>query len=81
MLQDLTITPSTVVILAIVIVLVIWAVRRLVKKGLCDCHDGCDGCSDKKSKGGSACPHCGAAETMVSNMENSLKKSDMNKNK
>lgn len=45
--QDLTFTPSTAIILLVVAALVVLAVRRMVRKGLCDCHGdgGCSGCS------------------------------------
>ena len=78
MLQELTITPSTIIVLAVVLLCAIWAVRRLFKKGLCDCHDGCEGCSGRKKKfsGKSDCSHCGAVESMISNMEASLKSTD-----
>lgn len=74
MLQELTITPSTIVLVAVIMAFAVLAVRRMLKKGLCDCHDGCEGCSSKKKglNGKSACPHCGAVESMVSKMEASL---------
>lgn len=78
MLQELTITPSTAIVLVVILLCAILAVLRLFRRGLCDCHDGCEGCSGKKKKlhGKSECSHCGAAESMVSNMEVLLKPSD-----
>lgn len=77
MLEELTLTPSTIIIIALIVICVFFAIRRLVRKGLCDCHDGCDGCSKAKKKGESAaCSHCNAADAMVANMEKSLNKSD-----
>ena len=77
MFQELTITPSTIILVAVILACAILAVRRMLKKGLCDCHDGCEGCSKKKkafrSKG--ECSHCGAVQSMVSNMESSLESS------
>ena len=55
--QDLSLTPSTVVILLVIAALAVLAVRRMLRKGLCDCHSdaGCSGCS--------GCSHGSAAQT------------------
>lgn len=77
MFQELTITPSTIVLIVAIFACVVWAVRRMLKKGLCDCHDGCEGCSSKKkfrSKG--PCSRCNAADSMVANIEKALESSD-----
>ena len=81
MLQEITLTPATVVIVLAVLVWAAWAVRRLVGRGMCDCGDKCGGCSRKgavggkgakSDKGGTPCSHCGAARDMVARMEASL---------
>ena len=65
--QELGITPSTIILLAIIIACAVLAIRRLRKRGMCDCDDHCGGCS-KKAAGGE-CPSCKAAETMVAHMD------------
>lgn len=54
--QELVFTPSTVVLLLVIAALAVLAVRRMCRKGLCDCHgegDGaCAGCSGCSSQGG-----------------------------
>ena len=42
--QELTMTPSTVVLLILIAAWAVWAVRRLFFRGLCDCH-GCSTCN------------------------------------
>lgn len=81
MLLDITITPSTIVILAAIFVCIALAVRRLLKRGLCDCNDKCDGCSAKCNEKCSSCStaacstascstaSCAAVDSMVSRME------------
>lgn len=61
--QELAITPATIVILAVIALCVVLAVRRLRKRGMCDCNDHCEGGCAGCSKGS-----CGAAQ-MVANME------------
>ena len=63
--QELVITPSTIVFLGIILVLAVLAVHRLVKRGACDCNDHCGG-SCHSEKGGCG---CGAADDMVRKME------------
>lgn len=36
--QELTMTPATVVLLLFILAWAVWAVRRLFFRGLCDCH-------------------------------------------
>ena len=74
MLQELTLTPATIVIALLVIAWAVWAVRRLTKRGMCDCGDKCDGCSKRgaKNHAKSACKGCSAADDMVARMESSL---------
>ena len=48
--EALDLTPSTIILLAIICGCVVLAVRRLMKRGMCDCGDhceegGCRGCS------------------------------------
>ena len=67
----------TIVLLAIVAAWTVWAVRRLIGRGMCDCHDSCDGCSAKAlgkvaSDGEGGCACCSAADDMVARMEASL---------
>ena len=61
----------TLVLLALIVAWAVWAVRRIVGRGLCDCGDhcgdgGCSGCSSCASRGSdSACASCSVAEKMV----------------
>lgn len=63
---ELQLTPATVAILLAVAALAVLAVRRLVRKGLCDCHadKGCSGCAGCPKAGG-----CAAADAMVERMK------------
>ena len=78
MLQELTFTPMSIVLLAIVAAWTVWAVRRLIGRGMCDCHDKCSGCSGKPAQGvqgtqdDSGCACCSAADDMVARMEASI---------
>lgn len=57
----LEITPATVVLGLVIVALAVLAVRRLFKKGLCDCHGDKDhegGCSGSCSGGCSGCSGC-----------------------
>lgn len=73
--QELIFTPSTAVLLAVILVCAFFAIRRLVKRGMCDCNehcgDSCHGCSAKK--GNAECKGCGAADAMVASMNDSFK--------
>lgn len=63
--QELAMTPSTVVLLVVIAALAVLAVRRLLIRGACDCNDHCGGsCHSMKSGCG-----CGAVEDMMKNME------------
>lgn len=62
----LELTPSTVVVLLLIVVAMVWAVRRITRRGLCDCKDHC---------GSKACSKCGAADRMVKEMEEAAKSS------
>ncbi len=47
---------STVILLGVILGLAVLAVRRLVTRGLCDCHDHCQGgCQGCKKKHGPSC--------------------------
>ena len=76
MLQEITMSPATLLVIAAIIAWIVWAVRRLIGKGLCDCHDACDGCSKRMTSKRQECPHCDAVESMILNMEASLEASD-----
>lgn len=52
--QELTMTPATVIILILIAAWAVWAVRRLFFRGLCDCH------GDGKKKGEGGCSSCSA---------------------
>lgn len=78
---ELEFTPSTAIILAVIAVLAFLAVRRLVRKGMCDCHDdkgcsGCSGCAKGAPVGGKAAATapgsqqsgCSAVDKMVERM-------------
>ena len=68
--QELVITPSTIVFLGIILVLAALAVHRLVKRGACDCNDHCGGSCHGSNSGCS----CSAVDDMVKNMEAAAKK-------
>lgn len=76
MLQELTLTPATIIIVLLVIAWAVWAIRRLIRRGMCDCGDKCDGCSAKSGKADApaSCPHCSAVNDMVAHMESSLRR-------
>lgn len=66
-------TPSTVVVAAIIAILAVLAVRRIVTRGLCDCHDHCgDSSSGGRSSGCAGCSGCGAAARMVADIDTAL---------
>ena len=71
MIQDLVMTPATIVVALVIAALAFLAIRRLVRRGMCDCGDHCDGCS--KKKGSNACKTCSAAESMAARMEKEVK--------
>lgn len=59
MIIPLEITPATIVVGLLVVAAIVWAVRRIVGRGLCDSEKHC----------GSSCGHCSAVNRMVENME------------
>ncbi len=55
--QELVFSPATSVLLIVVIMCAVVAIKRLCKRGMCDCNDhGCEGCS-KRSGGCKGCDH------------------------
>lgn len=67
--QELVITPSTLVFLGIILVFAALAVHRLTRKGMCDCNDHCSG-SCHSARGGCS---CNVVDDMVSKMEAAVK--------
>lgn len=67
--QDLALNFPTIVLLLVIAALAVLVVRRMVRKGLCDCGDhcgdggGCAGCAGCSSA--AECPSCEAAAKMV----------------
>lgn len=57
----LEMTPATVVVVLVIVLGVVLAIRRMAKRGLCDCK----GCGDECSCKGS----CSAADRMVAEMK------------
>lgn len=54
--QELTLNAPTIALLAVILALTVLAVRRMARRGLCDCGDHCgDG-------GCAGCSGCGAAK-------------------
>lgn len=54
--QELSLNVPTVVILVVIAALAVLAIRRMTRRGLCDCGDHCG------DEGGCAgCSHCGSA--------------------
>lgn len=79
--QELTWSPATVVLLLVIIAGIVLAVRRLFRRGLCDCNDhcgdeGCAGCHGKAAAahGGAKPSCCAAAEDMVARAEQAAAK-------
>ena len=68
MIQELEITPATVILVLIIIALAVLAIRRMTRRGLCDCHDD-------KCEGGCA---CGSVDKMVANMERAMQDASKN---
>ena len=64
MIVPMEITPSTVVLGLLIVAAMVWAVRRITKRGLCDCKDRC---------GSGSCSSCGAVDRMVKDMERAAK--------
>lgn len=56
MLQEIAMTPSTAMLVALISVGAFLAIRRMTRRGLCDCSDHCEGCPHKRSS--SKCKGC-----------------------
>jgi len=69
---SLDITPATVIIGVVIIALVVFALRRLRKRGMCDCKD----CNEKGS-----CSRCDAVDKMIADMEDAANREDAAKRK
>ena len=87
--QELTLNAPTVVLLIIILALAALAIRRMTRRGLCDCGDHCGegkgGCAGCSSCGSSALPGgadgelplcCQAAADMAAAAEKSLGRTD-----
>ena len=87
--QELTLNAPTVVILAVILALAVLAIRRMTRRGLCDCGDhcgdgesGCAGCSScgtsapPSGTNGELPPCCQAAADMAAAAEKSLTQKD-----
>lgn len=57
----LEMTPATVIVVLLIVLGMVLAIRRMAKRGLCDCKGCGDDCSCKGS--------CSAAEKMVAEMK------------
>lgn len=64
-------TPSTVVVGLIVIGLMLLAVRRMWRNGMCDCRKG----EDMRGHLCGGCNGCSAVDKMLSDMDNAVKPS------
>lgn len=63
---------SSAVVLVIIAALAVLAVRRIVRRGMCDSGGSCDSCA---SGGGcSSCSSCSAVDKMVADMEHAARK-------
>ncbi len=66
-------SASTIILLAVILGCAVLAVRRLMTRGMCDCHDhcegGCQGCSKRCSSGSShGCDTCEAVRKMTATL-------------
>lgn len=66
--QDLGLNVSTVILLIIILALAVLAIRRMTRRGLCDCGGDCDGGSCH------GCSSCSAVDDMVKSMDEAAKK-------
>lgn len=66
---EMQISPATIIIAAVILALVVLAVRRLFRKGTCDCKE----CSHSESTGG--CQGCSAVDKMLADMDRAAKNS------
>ena len=67
--RELVLNPVTVLLLLAIVACAVLAVRRMLRRGLCDCNDHCDtGCS-----GCAGCPHGDGAAPRCATMAASLR--------
>lgn len=67
-------TVTTLILLLVILACAILAVRRLWKRGLCDCNDACEGgcagcskgCASKGCEAAASCGSCEAVQRMAS---------------
>lgn len=64
---SLDMNPATIVIGLLLVAGMVLAVRRLMKRGTCDCRGQSD--ATAKRSGCAGCAGCGAVDSMVANME------------
>lgn len=64
--QELSLNLPTIVILVVIAALVVLSIRRMTRRGLCDCGDHCDGACH-------GCAGCAAAESMNAAMEEAVR--------
>lgn len=69
--QDLMLTPGTVVVVAVIVAWAVWAIRRMTHRGLCDCGDHCGDAGCSGCHGGCS---CSAADKMVADLDAALGK-------
>lgn len=74
----LEISPATVIIGLVIVALAVLAVRRLMRRGTCDCHDhgggpAKGGCAAGGCAGCAGCTGCGAADALVADLERAAK--------
>ncbi|MGI6105799.1 MAG: hypothetical protein ACOYD7_06405 [Raoultibacter sp.] len=62
---EMQITPATIILLVVIIGLVALAIRRLTRRGLCDCKD----CAGSET---GACQGCSAVDKMLADMDKNL---------
>lgn len=63
---EIQLTPATIIFLLIIVGLIVIAIKRLTRKGLCDCKD----CAGEKT---GACQSCSAIDKMLVDMEKAAK--------
>lgn len=68
--QDLGISPATIIVAFVLCVLMVFVVRRMLRRGSCDCGGRCA----KSSKhSGCSCADCEPAQTMVKDIDKAMK--------
>ena len=68
--ETISINFSTAVVALIVAFLAFLAVRRIVRRGLCDSGGTCDKCAN----GSGGCSSCSAVDKMVADMQRTVQK-------